>query len=112
MQVKNHVQFDRVVIAIMGYLAEHFPRPVDLEFDKLGVVPGPAFKNSAGASDVQTEHFPKHLFACDCVRFLIAEGYVTGEVKYTWCASICLTSKGLDLIKARLSSLTPDSYLA
>lgn len=112
MQVKNHVQFDQVVIHTMTYLAEHFPKPVDLKFEVLGVVREPAYKKSAEGNEVQTEHFSQHLFACDCVRFLIAEGYVTGEVKYAWCSRVCLTSKGLDLIKARLSSLTPDFYLA
>ncbi|WP_236167415.1 hypothetical protein [Pseudomonas fulva] len=109
MQVKNHVQFDKVVIATMRYLAEQFPKPVDLRFEELGVVSGPAYKESEG-NEVQTEHFAQHLFACDCVRFLIAEGYITGEVKYAWCSRVCLTSTGLDLIKARLSSLTQESY--
>lgn len=106
MDLKNAAEFDRVVTRVLSALAEAFPQPIDLRFDELGLVEGPAYKDvdTYGRSG-STEHSPQHVFAAQCVRFLATEGYVSGTVHFDWATGVVLTGKGLDLIGGPPSSL-------
>lgn len=105
MDLKNAAEFDRVVTRVLTVLAEAFPKPIDLEFDNIGLADGPAYVQKDFDS-LETEHTPKHEFASQCVSFLLSEGYISGTPHPTWARYVLLTGKGLDLINA-----TPDSIL-
>ncbi|MBC8787625.1 hypothetical protein PUN49_01175 [Pseudomonas extremaustralis] len=105
MDLKNATEFDRVVTHLLTVLAESFPKPIDLDFQVIGLADGPAHETK-NYNSVDTEHTPKHEFAAQCVSFLMSEGYVSGTPHPTWARYVLLTAKGLELINA-----VPDSLL-
>lgn len=105
MDLKNAAEFDHVVTRVLTALAEAFPKPIDLDFQALGLADGPAYLQE-DFNTLDTEHTPQHEFAAQCVRFLVAEEYVSGTPHPTWVGYVLLTAKGLELINA-----TPDSLL-
>lgn len=106
MDLKNAAEFDRVVMRVLSALADAFPQPIDLRFDELGLVDGPAYVevDTYGRTN-PTEYAPQHVFAAQCVRFLETENYISGSVHSDWAASVLLTGKGLDLIGGPPNSL-------
>ena len=105
MDLKNAAEFDRVVTCVLTALAESFPRLMDLNFHALGLADGPG-SNLVNGRYLDTESTPQHQFASHCVRFLLAEEYISGTVHPVWAAGVLLTAKGLELINA-----IPDSLL-
>jgi len=107
MELKNAAEFDRVVTRVLEALADAFPRPIDLRFEDLGLVDGPAqvALNDVYNQTTDTEHRPQHVFAALCVRFLESEKYVSGTVHSDWAVGVVLTAKGLDLIGGPPNSL-------
>ena len=107
MDLKNAAEIDRVVTRVLSALADAFPQPIDLYFDELGLVDGPAYveTNDIYNRQVETEHMPQHVFAAHCVRFLESEKYVSGTVHPAWANGVLLTAKGLDLIGGPPNSL-------
>lgn len=110
MDLKNAAEFDRVVTRVLTALAEAFPKPINLDFEQLGLADGPASVNK-DFHQVDTEYMPQHTFAAQCVSFLIDEKIVSGATKYSWSASVHLTAKGLELIGATPRSLRGTNYL-
>lgn len=107
MDLKNAAEFDRIVTGVLSALADAFPQPIELRFDELGLVDGPASVEADNfGRTTATEHAPKHVFAAHCVRFLASEEYISGAVHYDWAVGVVLTAKGLDLIGGMPRSLS------
>ncbi|WP_065869881.1 hypothetical protein [Pseudomonas sp. 25 E 4] len=109
MDLKNAAEFDRVVTVVLTALAEAFPKPLDLDFQVLGLADGPAEMVLNGRT-ADTDHTPKHEFAARCVSFLMSEEYVSGTPHPTWARYVLLTAKGLELINATPNSLLRATY--
>lgn len=110
MDLKNAAEFDRVVTRVLTVLAEAFPKTINLDFEQLGLADGPASVDK-DFHQVDTEYMPQHIFAAQCVRFLVDEEFVSGAANYSWAASVNLTAKGLELIGATPRSLRSTNYL-
>lgn len=109
MDLKNAAEFDHVVTRVLTVLAEAFPKPIDLDFEEIGLADGPAYVQKDFDS-VETEHAAKHEFAARCVSFLMSEGYISGTPHPSWARYVLLTSQGLELINATPNSLLPATY--
>ena len=110
MKLENYHQFNSVVTTVLKALAKSFPAPVDLDFQELGLADGPAFEQQ-NLDEVKTAHAPQHIFASQCVAFLVDEGFIIGTPHYVWVQRARLTTKGLELIGASLSSLEKATYI-
>ncbi|MNB56954.1 hypothetical protein D3C87_1149200 [compost metagenome] len=97
MDLTNTARFDAVVHRVFVALADAFPKAIDLDPEELGIADGPAYL-SEGGREKATEHFATHAFAAACMRFLLAEGYISGTVHHTWAATVVFTAKGLEQI--------------
>lgn len=91
MDLKNAIEFDRVVTRVLTALAEAFPVPIDLTFDTLGLADAPGSELVNGRY-IDTESTPQRQFASHCVRFLLAEEYISGTVHPIWVAHVLLTA--------------------
>jgi len=110
MDLKNSAEFDRVVTRVLAALAEAFPNPISLDFQDLGLADGPATVTKE-FNELDTEYMPQHVFAAQCVRFLVDEEFVSGKAHHYWAASVQLTGKGLELIGATPRTLLGSHYL-
>jgi hypothetical protein len=105
MDLKNAARFDEVVHSVFLALADAFPKAIDLDPQALGLAPGPAYVLDGSGRQNPTEHIEAHTFAAACIRFLEAEGYISGKAHPTWATSVVLTSKGLERIGGLPTSL-------
>lgn len=111
MELTNATEFDRVVVRVFSTLSERFPVPVSLDFEALGLADGPAISETGLDGYGRTENYEQHVFAANCVNFLIKEQYVIGQLNDHYPQSIVLTEKGLELIRATPISLRRDNYI-
>ncbi|WP_327437797.1 hypothetical protein [Pseudomonas donghuensis] len=95
---------------MLTVLSEAFPNPISLDFQELGLADGPATV-AKDFDELQTEYMPQHVFAAQCVQFLVDEEFVSGKAHHYWAASVQLTAKGIDLIGATPRSLRSSNYL-
>ncbi|WP_330207798.1 hypothetical protein [Pseudomonas sp. AM14(2022)] len=98
MDLTNAGRFDAVVNSVFSALADAFPQAIDLDPETLGIAEGPAYLSDVSGREKASEHFATHFFAASCMRFLLAEGYISGTVHHTWAATVVLTAKGLEQI--------------
>ncbi|QBR32922.1 MULTISPECIES: hypothetical protein [Pseudomonas] len=110
MELTNATEFDRVVTRVFSALAEHFPAPLSLDFEALGLVAGPALSETGLDGYGHTAHYEQHVFAAECVSFLIKEQYLNGHLNEYYPRDVVLTQKGLELIRATPLSLKRDNY--
>lgn len=109
MELKNQGQFDRFTAEVFLALADAFPKPIDIGFEELGLVEGPAYDDREGFS-IANEYTPLHEFGTNCVRFLHSEGYLAGNVHNVHATAVVLTAKGLELLSASFDSLSRSHY--
>jgi hypothetical protein len=104
MDLQNAARFDEVVKTVFSALAEAFPKAIDLDFQALGLVDGPAYEHNRGREE-DTAYTEKHAFAASCVRFLISEEYISGKAHPAWVEHAIFTAKGLERVGGLPASL-------